>query len=184
MKYVPYLLKHLRRNWVRTTSTVLAIALCIFLFCTVQSVLATINSLLESSSANRLVTRHAVSLIFNMPLAYKARIEGLDGVKRVFEEPALSQITPSGDKNITIICDTKLSGSASSRAQLCPVNFRESHCKSGIHGIINAMGDGTKIPQNALFFMFGGMAHGHKAQLLKCFPDDDAKVLPKGKRTM
>jgi len=83
MRYVPYLIKHLRRNWVRTTSTVLAIALCIFLFCTVQSVLATINSLLESSSANRLVTRHAVSLVFNLPLAYKARIEGLDGVKRV-----------------------------------------------------------------------------------------------------
>ncbi len=83
MKYVPYLLKHLRRNWIRTTSTVLAIALCIFLFCTVQSVLATINSLLESSSANRLVTRHAVSLVFNLPLAYKARIEGLDGVRRV-----------------------------------------------------------------------------------------------------
>jgi len=83
MKYVPYLLKHLRRNWVRTTSTVLAIALCIFLFCTVQSVLATINSLLESSSANRLVARHAVSLVFDLPLAYKARIEGLDGVERV-----------------------------------------------------------------------------------------------------
>ena len=82
MKFLPYLLKHLRRNWVRTTSTVLAIALCIFLFCTVQSVLATINSLLESSSANRLVTRHAVSLVFNLPQAYKARIEGLDGVRR------------------------------------------------------------------------------------------------------
>jgi putative ABC transport system permease protein len=82
MKFLPYLLKHLRRNWVRTTSTVMAIALCIFLFCTVQSVLATINSLLESSSANRLVTRHAVSLVFNLPLAYKARIEGLEGVER------------------------------------------------------------------------------------------------------
>ena len=83
MKFLPYLLKHLRRNWVRTTSTVLAMGLCIFLFCTLQSVLAEINALLESTSANRLVTRHSVSLVFNLPLSYKARIEGLEGVKRV-----------------------------------------------------------------------------------------------------
>jgi len=83
MKFLPYLLKHLRRNWVRTTSTVLAMGLCIFLFCTLQSVLAEIGALLESTSANRLVTRHSVSLVFNLPLAYKARIEGLEGVRRV-----------------------------------------------------------------------------------------------------
>ncbi len=83
MKFLPYLLKHLRRNWVRTTSTVLAMALCIFLFCTLQSVLAAINALLESSSANRLVTRHAVSLVFNLPLSYQNRIQSVPGVKRV-----------------------------------------------------------------------------------------------------
>ena len=43
MKFLPYLLKHLRRNWFRTTLTVLAMAMCIFLFCTLQSVLAQIN---------------------------------------------------------------------------------------------------------------------------------------------
>jgi putative ABC transport system permease protein len=83
MKFLPYLLKHLRRNWVRTSSTVLAMGLCIFLFCTLQSVLAEIGALLESTSANRLVTRHAVSLVFNLPLSYKARIEGVEGVERV-----------------------------------------------------------------------------------------------------
>ena len=83
MKFLPYILKHLRRNWVRTTSTVLAMGLCIFLFCTLQSVLAEVNLLLEGTSANRLVTRHAVSLVFTMPFPYKARIEGVDGVERV-----------------------------------------------------------------------------------------------------
>ncbi len=83
MKFLPYLLKHLRRNWVRTTSTVLAMALCIFLFCTLQSVLAAIDALLESSSANRLVTRHAVSLVFNLPLSYENRIQSVPWVKRV-----------------------------------------------------------------------------------------------------
>ena len=83
MKFLPYLLKHLRRNWFRTALTVLAMALCIFLFCTLQSVLAQINGLLEGTSARRLVTRHAVSIVFNLPLAYGNRIAGVPGVKRV-----------------------------------------------------------------------------------------------------
>jgi len=83
MKYLPFILKHLKRNWVRTGSTVLAMGVCIFLFCTLQSVLAEVNSLLASSSATRLVTRHAVSLVFNLPLAYGNRIQSVPGVKRV-----------------------------------------------------------------------------------------------------
>ena len=83
MKYLPYLLKHLRRSWIRTTSTVLAMGLCIFLFCVVQSVLAAVNALLEASSANRLVTRNAVNIVFDLPLSYGARIQSVPGVKRV-----------------------------------------------------------------------------------------------------
>jgi putative ABC transport system permease protein len=83
MKYLPYILKHLRRNWVRTLSTVLAMAVCIFLFCTLRSVLAAVDSLLEGRSASRLVTRHAVSLVFNLPLSYENRIASVPGVKRV-----------------------------------------------------------------------------------------------------
>jgi putative ABC transport system permease protein len=83
MKFLPFILKHLRRNWVRTLSTVLAMGVCIFLFCTLQSVLAAVNGLLDSSSASRLVTRHAVSLVFNLPLSYGNRIQSVPGVKRV-----------------------------------------------------------------------------------------------------
>ena len=42
MKYLPYVLKHLRRNWVRTLSTVAAMV-CIFLFCTLQTVIAAVS---------------------------------------------------------------------------------------------------------------------------------------------
>jgi putative ABC transport system permease protein len=83
MKYLPYLLKHLRRSWIRTISTVLAMGLCIFLFCTLQSVLAAVNSLLEGTSASRLVSRNAISLVFSLPLAYEGRIQSVPGVKRV-----------------------------------------------------------------------------------------------------
>jgi putative ABC transport system permease protein len=83
MRFLPYLLKHLRRNWFRTGLTVVAMALCIFLFCTLQSVLAEIDTLLAGTSAKRLVSRHAISIVFNMPLSYGNRIRSVPGVKRV-----------------------------------------------------------------------------------------------------
>jgi len=84
MKFLPYILKHLRRNWIRTTSTVLAMAICIFLICTLRTFIEAVNYNLKSANASRLVTRHAVSLVFNLPPAYKQRIVNVPGVKNVF----------------------------------------------------------------------------------------------------
>ena len=39
MKYLPYVLKHLKRNWIRTASTLAGLVLCIFLICVLQTVL-------------------------------------------------------------------------------------------------------------------------------------------------
>jgi putative ABC transport system permease protein len=83
MKYLPYVLKHLRRNWIRTASTVAGMAVCIFLICTLQTVLAAINAGMEAADPARRGTPHGVSMIFNMPIAYKARIQGMPGVERV-----------------------------------------------------------------------------------------------------
>ena len=83
MKYLPFVFKHLRRNWVRTGSTVVAMAVCIFLLCTLRSVLTEVDSMLAASSATRLVTRHSVSLTFNLPVAYESRIQSVPGVKQV-----------------------------------------------------------------------------------------------------
>src|SRR6185503_12037327 len=83
MKYLPYVLKHLRRNWIRTASTIAGLALCIFLICVLQTVLDAIRKTTDEASPSRIVTRHAVSLTFNMPIAYKARIQALPGVQRV-----------------------------------------------------------------------------------------------------
>ena len=62
MKFLPYVLKHLGRNKVRTVLTLGAMAMCIFLFCTLQSLIAAVNWSLESANASRLVVRHAVML--------------------------------------------------------------------------------------------------------------------------
>jgi putative ABC transport system permease protein len=83
MKYLPYILKHLSKTWVRTGSTVLGMALCIFLICVLQTVAASISNALSGAAADRLVTRHRVSLVFPLPQTYLPRIASLPGVKRV-----------------------------------------------------------------------------------------------------
>ena len=81
MKFAPLILKHLRRNWVRTLSTVLAMSVCILLFCTLQTVVEAVNFGLHAGNAGRLVTRHSVSLVFNLPMNYKQKVASTPGVQ-------------------------------------------------------------------------------------------------------
>ncbi len=83
MKYLPYVFKHLKRNWIRSASTIAAMGLCIFLFCTLQTFLGAVESSLEGSSARRLVSRHRVSLAQVLPLSYKQRLLDMEGVTGV-----------------------------------------------------------------------------------------------------
>ena len=83
MRFLPYIAKHLRRNWIRTASTVAAMSVCIFLFCTLETLVAAITWNLKSASASRLITRHSVSLLFNLPHAYRERLAHVPGVKAV-----------------------------------------------------------------------------------------------------
>lgn len=86
MKFAPLVLKHLRRNWIRTISTVLAMSVCIFLFCTLHTVVEAVEFGLHSGNAGRLVTRHYVSLVYALPLTYKQRIEAVPGVQEAVIE--------------------------------------------------------------------------------------------------
>jgi len=83
MKYAPLVLKHLRRNWIRTLSTVLAMSVCILLFCTLQTVVEAVNFGLHAGNADRLVTRHYVSLVFNLPIYYEQKVAAVPGVEEV-----------------------------------------------------------------------------------------------------
>jgi putative ABC transport system permease protein len=81
MKYAPLVLKHLRKNWIRTLSTVFAMSVCILLICILQTVLAAVNFGLKAGNTNRLVTRHYVSLANDLPYNYKQKIAAIPGVK-------------------------------------------------------------------------------------------------------
>src|SRR5207245_4434736 len=59
------------------------LSLCIFLCCTLRTFVEAVTWNLQSANASRLVTRHAVSLVFNLPIAYRERIAALPGVRSV-----------------------------------------------------------------------------------------------------
>lgn len=82
MKWIPFILKHLRRNWIRTASTAVAIAVCIFLFCTLQTFVASLRGYV-GQGAVRLVTRNNVSRFVSLPYAYEERIAAVPGIERV-----------------------------------------------------------------------------------------------------
>ena len=83
MKFLPFIARHLRHNWIRTSSTVLAMAVCIFLFATLQTLISAVGGNVKSPGAFRLITRHNVSLAFKMPKSYEEQIAAIPGVKRV-----------------------------------------------------------------------------------------------------
>jgi putative ABC transport system permease protein len=82
-----YILKLLWRNAfrhrLRTFLTVLGITVAILAFGMLRTLVDIWYSGVEASSATRLVTRNAVSLVFPLPISYKDRIRQIDGVKVV-----------------------------------------------------------------------------------------------------
>jgi putative ABC transport system permease protein len=82
MKWLPFVFARLRQNWIRTASTAAAIAVCIFLFCTLQTFVASLRGSVNQGPA-RLITANSISRFYSLPNAYEARIAAVPGVKRV-----------------------------------------------------------------------------------------------------
>lgn len=71
------------RHKLRTSLTVVGIAIAILAFGMIRTVIAMWYSGVEASSPNRLITRNAVSLIFPLPVAYRNAILAVPGVSEV-----------------------------------------------------------------------------------------------------
>lgn len=83
MKFAKLILKNLMRNLLRTSLTIAGLAVSSFLIITLLTVLTELSRNSEKASPLRLVARHAVSLTFTLPLAYKDKIAAVPGVKLV-----------------------------------------------------------------------------------------------------
>lgn len=83
MLILKILFRNAFRNKLRSSLTILGIAVAILAFGLLRTVISAWYSGVEASSASRLVTRNAISIIFPLPISYKEKIRQIDGVKLV-----------------------------------------------------------------------------------------------------
>ena len=74
------LLRNAARHRLRTALTVAGTVVAILAFVLLQTVVDAWYAGVAASSAHRLVTRNAISLIFPLPIHYRDRIRQVEGV--------------------------------------------------------------------------------------------------------
>ena len=80
MPLLKLLFRNAFRHPLRTWLTILSITIAILAFGLLRTVISAWYAGAEASSAHRLVTRNAISIIQPLPLSYKERIRQVDGV--------------------------------------------------------------------------------------------------------
>jgi putative ABC transport system permease protein len=83
MHILKLIFKNSFRHKLRTFLTILGVTVAILAFGLLRTVVSAWYAGVEASSATRLVTRNAVSLVFPLPLSYKEKIRQIEGVKGV-----------------------------------------------------------------------------------------------------
>jgi len=97
MKFLPLVLANLGRHKRRTILTIASVALALFLFASLQTVVTTIAATASFGSARRLVSTNATGIVFTLPIAYANRLQAVPGVESVTwveSEPAPKRNTP------------------------------------------------------------------------------------------
>jgi putative ABC transport system permease protein len=83
MKYAKLIFKNIFRNKLRTLLTVSSVVVSLFLIVSLATVLTEFDRGSAEASPLRLVTRHAVSLAFILPMGHLQKIKAVPGVKEV-----------------------------------------------------------------------------------------------------
>src|SRR4030043_381957 len=83
MQAIKLIFKNSFRHKLRTSLTIVGVAIAILAFGLLRTVISAWYAGAEASSASRLVARNAVSLVFPLPLSYKEKIRQVEGVKKV-----------------------------------------------------------------------------------------------------
>ena len=83
MKVFKLIFKNVLRHKLRSLLTILGIAIALIAFGLLRTVVTAWYAGVDASSANRLVTRQAISFIFPLPYSYRDKISSLPGVSKV-----------------------------------------------------------------------------------------------------
>lgn len=83
MNILKLLYRNTFRKKLRTSLTILGITVAILSFGMLRTVVSAWYAGVEASSATRLVTRNAISLVFLLPLSYKDKIRHIESVTKV-----------------------------------------------------------------------------------------------------
>lgn len=83
MNILKMIFKNMFRHKLRTSLTILGVAIAILAFGLLRTVISAWYAVVEASSASRLVVRNAVSLPLPLPLSYREKIRQIEGVKAV-----------------------------------------------------------------------------------------------------
>ena len=83
MELLRLLFRNALRHKLRSLLTILGVGVAVMAFALLRTVVSAWHAGVEASSANRLITRHAVSFVFPLPLAYRDRIAQVPGVENV-----------------------------------------------------------------------------------------------------
>ncbi len=81
MKFLPFILRNLGRNKLRSLLTAAAIALAIALVCILRTMPAGMDGLLTSIASNtRISTHNQAGMVYSMPYSYLQKVRGIPGV--------------------------------------------------------------------------------------------------------
>ncbi len=83
MKFSKLILKNILRNKRRTLLTISSLVVSLFLIITLATILTELTQGHEGANPLRLISRHAVSLGFTLPVAQQQRMATVPGVKSV-----------------------------------------------------------------------------------------------------
>jgi putative ABC transport system permease protein len=83
MYYLKLIYKNIFRHKLRSLLTIAGLVVAILSFGLLQTVVHAWYAGADMSSANRLITRNATSLVFSLPAYYRERIKAIDGVNAV-----------------------------------------------------------------------------------------------------
>jgi putative ABC transport system permease protein len=75
--------KNALRHKLRTLLTIAGIAIAVMAFGVLRTIVTAWSAGVEASAADRMITRHAVSFIFPLPLSYRDQIASIKGVSEV-----------------------------------------------------------------------------------------------------